>query len=162
MPKLTLWLKNLLFTIFVPGTVAVLVPILLRLSSLPQFPFELGAARWIGLLIMIAGILIYSWCLWDFMRARGTPAPIDAPKELVVRGLYRYVRNPMYIGVLLIILGKAVIFETGLLLIYAAVVWLAVHTFVIIYEEPTLARLFGESYERYRREVGRWIPRVVK
>src|SRR5262245_58286573 len=121
MPKLTLWLKNILFTIFVPGTVAVFVPYLLRRSSLQgndtmqQYPIELGVARWIGLLPLIAGVLIYGWTVWDFIRARGTPLPLDAPKELVVRGLYRYVRNPMYIGVLLVIIGQALIFETALL-----------------------------------------------
>ena len=166
MPSFTLWLRNLLFTIFVPGTVAVFVPYALRRSALQgndtmqQYPIELGAARWLGLLPLIAGVLIYCWCVWDFMRARGTPLPLDAPKELVVRGLYRYVRNPMYVGVLLVIIGQAILYETALLLIYAGFVWLAFHTFVIVFEEPTLTELFGESYERYRRKVGRWIPRI--
>jgi protein-S-isoprenylcysteine O-methyltransferase Ste14 len=93
------------------------------------------------------------------MGARGTPAPIDAPKELVVKGPYRYVRNPMYVGVLLAILGEAVYYETLLLVVYAAAAFLVVHTFVTTYEEPTLQRLFGEAYGRYRRRVGRWVPR---
>jgi protein-S-isoprenylcysteine O-methyltransferase Ste14 len=159
MSKRTLFLKNLLFTIVAPGTVTGLVPYLLMRSWLPQLPLELESARVIGLIPLIAGVLVYLWCVWDFIGARGTPAPIDPPKELVVKGLYRYVRNPMYVGILLIIIGEAILFEAGLLALYALVVFLVTHTFVILYEEPTLQRLFGERYKRYRREVGRWLPR---
>jgi protein-S-isoprenylcysteine O-methyltransferase Ste14 len=94
-----------------------------------------------------------------FHRCARHPCPIDPPKELVVKGLYRYVRNPMYVGILLIIIGEAIFFEGGLLALYTLVVFLVTHTFVILYEEPTLQRLFGESYKWYRREVGRWLPR---
>lgn len=160
MPSLALLIKNLLFTLVAPGTVAVLVPYLLLRSALPKLPVELGALRFVGLLPMIGGVLTYLWCVWDFMRARGTPAPIDAPKELVVQGPYRYVRNPMYVGVLLTIIGEAIYLEAALLLVYALLAFLTVHTFVTLYEEPTLQRLFGEAYGRYRRRVGRWVPRL--
>jgi protein-S-isoprenylcysteine O-methyltransferase Ste14 len=160
MPSLTLLIKNLVFTLLAPGTVTVIVPCLLLKSRLPPLNVALGAWRYAGWLPMVAGVLIYLGCVWDFMRARGTPAPIDAPKELVVRGLYRYVRNPMYVGVLLTIIGEAVYFEAGLLVVYAALTFLVVHTFVTQYEEPTLQRLFGEAYARYRRQVGRWVPRL--
>jgi protein-S-isoprenylcysteine O-methyltransferase Ste14 len=160
LPRLTLFLKNLVFAVAVPGTVGVLVPYLLLRSALPQLQVELGAARLLGLLPAAAGVLGYLWCVWDFMAARGTPAPLDAPKELVVSGLYRYVRNPMYVSMLLFILGQALLYETGLLLLYGLALFVLFHAFVVAYEEPALERQFGESYRRYRRQAGRWLPRL--
>ena len=153
-----LFLKNLLFTVLIPGTVAVYIPLWMARSrdlhpqwGLPQVlslgPFLLGGA-------------IYFWCQWDFARhGRGTPAPIDAPKRLVVRGLYRYIRNPMYVGVLLVTFGQAAFFESRAILFYGLGVFLMFHLVVLVVEEPILASRFGESYEAYRRAVGRWIPR---
>jgi protein-S-isoprenylcysteine O-methyltransferase Ste14 len=158
--SVALIVKNVVFTLVAPGTVAGVAPWLLLRSGWPQLRVELGAGRWAGVALMAAGALVYAWCVWDFMRARGTPAPIDAPKELVVRGLYQYVRNPMYLGVLLLIVGQAIWFEAGILIVYALAAFGVVHTFVVLYEEPTLSRLFGEAYARYRREVGRWVPRA--
>ena len=96
------------------------------------------------------------------MRGLGTPAPIAPTKFLVVSGLHRYVRNPMYIGVALVILGEAALFRASVLAWYAGVFWVLVNLFVMLYEEPTLRRQFGESYEQYRRTVPRWIPRFRK
>jgi protein-S-isoprenylcysteine O-methyltransferase Ste14 len=99
------------------------------------------------------------WCAWDFTFAgRGTPAPIDPPKELVVQGLYRYVRNPMYVGILSILLGEALLFASWSLFGYAAVVFILFFLFVVLYEEPILMRKFGESYLQYCKNVPRWIP----
>lgn len=156
-------LKTLLFTILVPGTVTVLIPYLLLSSGIQQwFPVKFGVVRFLGPVPMLMGILIYLRCAWDFtFTGRGTPAPIDPPKELVVKGLYRYVRNPMYVGVLLILLGEALLFESVVVLLYALLLLSASHLFVIFYEEPTLARMFGASYERYRQSVRRWLPRVL-
>ena len=153
-------LKTLIFTIFVPGTVAVVIPYLLISSRSPLASAEIGIIRYTGLLLFIPGVLIYVWCAYDFAVSRGTPAPIDPPKELVVRGLYRFVRNPMYVGVLAIVFSKAIFFGSALTAIYGAALWLMFHVFVLFYEEPTLRRLFGESYEQYCREVGRWWPRM--
>ncbi len=155
-----LLLNNIVFTIVEPGSVVALFPYLLLRSGLPRLPVELGAARYLGLLPVTAGVATYLWCLWDFMQARGTPAPIDPPKDLVVKGLYRYVRNPMYAGILLALLGEALFFETGLLVLYALLIFLMVYVFVTHYEEPTLQRLFGEAYTRYRQKVGRFLPRL--
>jgi len=103
---------------------------------------------------------MYFWCAWEFaVRGLGTPAPIAPTKYLVVSGLHRYIRNPMYIGVALAILGEAALFCAPNLAEYAALMLLIAHTFVVFYEEPTLHRQFGESYEEYRRTVPRWIPR---
>jgi protein-S-isoprenylcysteine O-methyltransferase Ste14 len=150
-------LKNLLFTVFVPGIVAGLVPWHLTRGG----PLAGGAARALALLLFAAGGAIYLWCVWDFASfGRGTPAPIDAPKRLVVRGLYRYTRNPMYLGVLTVLLGWVALTGALELLLYAACVGSCFQLFVVYYEEPHLSRTFGESYQEYRSRVGRWLPRV--
>ena len=99
---MALLLKNPLFTVLVPGTVVVYVPLVIASGRAPASGFALLVA----LALLLLGAAIYSWCVWDFASfGRGTPVPIDAPKRLVVRGLYRYTRNPMYVGVLTVILG---------------------------------------------------------
>ena len=149
-------LKTLLFTIFVPGTVTVLVPWLLR--SEPGLPLSLGRASVLGWPPLLAGVAVYLWCAWDFtVVGRGTPAPNDPPRELVVGGLYRLPRNPMYVGVSLVLLGEAVLFSSALLLLYAALVLCAFHLRVLPYDEPTPRRTFGESYAHYCRRVPRWL-----
>ena len=153
-----LFLKNLLFTLLLPGTVAVYLPLLIAGRSGDASAFQVAAA---AILFAIGGS-IYLWCLWDFATfGRGTPAPIDAPKKLVVRGLYRYTRNPMYVGILTIILGWLALFTTGWLLLYAAIVGTVFHLFIVYYEEPHLKKLFGGQYEEYCKEVGRWLPRYA-
>jgi protein-S-isoprenylcysteine O-methyltransferase Ste14 len=152
-----LLLKNLLFTFLVPGTAAVLVPWWIRgAGSAAASAFVLRA---LGLLLGLLGAAIYTWCVVDFARAAGTPAPIDPPKELVARGLYRVSRNPMYVGVLSVVLAQALWFASPATALYAALLFLAFHSFVVLYEEPTLARSFGAAYERYRATVPRWIGR---
>jgi len=91
----------------------------------------------------------------------GTPAPVAPPQKLVVTGLYRYVRNPMYVSVVAIILGQALLFGDWRLVVYGAVFWLACHAFVLVYEEPTLRRKFGAQYEGFCANVPRWIPRLT-
>jgi protein-S-isoprenylcysteine O-methyltransferase Ste14 len=150
-------LKNLLFTVLVPGVVAGCVPWLLMRGETRAG----GAGTALALSLFAAGGAIYFWCLWDFASfGRGTPAPIDAPKRLVVRGLYRYTRNPMYLGVLTVLLGWVVLFEALDLLLYAICVGSCFQLFVVYYEEPHLSRTFGESYQEYRSRVGRWLPRI--
>jgi len=150
-------LKTILFTIFVPGTVAVLIPNWL-IGGYP--PFVPGPLMWLGVLVTLVGAAIYFRCAWEFaVRGLGTPAPIAPTKFLVTTALHRYVRNPMYIGVALVIVGQSALFRRPHLVEYAAVMLLIAHVFVIFYEEPTLRRQFGESYEEYRRAVPRWIPR---
>ncbi len=95
------------------------------------------------------------------VKGLGTPAPVFPTQRLVVTGLYRYVRNPMYVSVVTAILGQALIFGNATLLAYAALVWFLCHLFVLIYEEPVLARTFGSDYQTYRGAVPRWIPRLT-
>jgi protein-S-isoprenylcysteine O-methyltransferase Ste14 len=150
-----LLLKNLLFSLIVPGTVAVYVPLrIVRDRSLEAAPV-FGA----GCILLLLGASVYAWCVWEFATfGRGTPAPIDAPKRLVVRGLYRYTRNPMYTGVLTVILGWAVLFGSFELVLYAVVVGTSFQLFIVLYEEPHLRAEFGSEYVRYCARVGRWLP----
>lgn len=148
-----LLLRNLLFTLAVPGTVAGYLPWLIVRGESGS-PAQIVVA---GVLFAVGGA-IYLRCVWDFARfGRGTPAPIDAPKRLVVRGLYRYTRNPMYLGVLTFLAGWAVLAATPAILAYGLGVALAFHLFVVGYEEPHLRRLFGAEYERYVARVARWL-----
>jgi len=154
-------LKTLIFTILVPGTAVVLVPYLLLSRGDQLVSFEIGAWRFFGLPPILLGALTYLWCAWDFtFTGRGTPAPIDPPKELVMKGLYRYVRNPMYVGFMLLLLGEAILFESAILILYAGLLLVWFQLFIVYYEEPTLRRLFGSSYESYCKSVSRWIPRL--
>lgn len=154
-----LWLRTLLFLVLVPGTVLGAVPAWL-LASGWRGGVSLGPARYAGLLPLSAGIALMLWCFGDFVRrGRGTPAPVAPPTALVVAGPYRWVRNPMYVAGLLVVLGEAVAWEAPRLLVYLAAFWLTTHLFVVLYEERTLARRFGDAYLRYRDEVPRWLPR---
>ena len=150
-------LRSLLFLILAPGMVAGYIPLaLLRSGS----QLETGFLAYLAFPLWLMGGVILLWSFWNFLaQGRGTPAPIDPPKELVAVGFYRYVRNPMYVGILAIIIGHFLWFEYWSLLIYALVVFIAFNTFVAYYEEPTLKRKFGASYENYLRNVPRWIPR---
>jgi protein-S-isoprenylcysteine O-methyltransferase Ste14 len=151
-------LKTALFTVVVPGTVAGYLPWSLLQRETAWLPF--GPLRWIGAPVLLFGLAVYLRCAWDFATAgRGTPLPLDAPKELVVRGLYRWMRNPMYVGVLSVILGVGLLSTSRSVLSYFAIVFLVFHLVVVLYEEQALASRFGESYARYRRQVPRWIPR---
>lgn len=125
-------------------------------------PEAFGAAQAAGIALVVVGGAIALWCVAAFATlGRGTPAPFDPPRRLVVRGPYRYVRNPMYIGGGLTMLGASLAYESWALLSYYMVFMAAAHVFVVIYEEPTLGRLFGEEYDAYRRRVRRWLPRLT-
>ena len=154
---MALFLKNLLFVLILPGTVGVYVPLLLARGRVATsgLLFVLACA------LLAVGVTLFAWCLWDFaVFGRGTPAPIDPPKRLVVRGLYRYTRNPIYVSALMVVLGWAVMFLTPALFIYAICLAFGFHLFVVFYEEPHLRRQFGAEYEDYCAKVGRWLPRL--
>lgn len=151
-------LKTLIFTIVMPGTVAGFIPwLLLRDSSTPP---PIPSIWMVGLLPLLLGMTLYFWCAGAFaFIGKGTPAPIDAPKVLVVRGPYRWVRNPMYLAVLWVLIGEAILFRSFPLAGYALLFWAVVHTFVVLVEEPSLRDQFGAIYETYLRTVARWTPR---
>jgi len=157
-----LWplLKTVVFSVLVPGSVGLLIPRLL-LNPRDSWRFFPAAQEGLGAAIVVAGSLVYLWCAWDFTaKGLGTPAPMDAPKKLVVHGLYRYTRNPMYVGVSGMILGQALYYGSLAIGVYLILVLGLFHTFVFFYEEPTLRRLFREEYDEYCRQVPRWLPRL--
>ncbi|MEX0897637.1 MAG: isoprenylcysteine carboxylmethyltransferase family protein [Steroidobacteraceae bacterium] len=155
--RMLLFVRNLVFTLVVPGTVAVYLPLYFT-GDLPVGP---TGAVVTGSVLILIGAAVYLSCQWDFARfGRGTPAPIDAPSKFVSRGLYRHVRNPMYLGVLTVILGWATVFRATALLWYGLGVALMFHLFVLIYEEPHLRRVFGREYEEYCARINRWLPRL--
>jgi protein-S-isoprenylcysteine O-methyltransferase Ste14 len=122
---------------------------------------ETGIFGYLAFPLWLTGGIILLWSFWNFLHeGGGTPAPVDPPKELVVVGFYRYVRNPMYVGILAAILGHFLWFGSWNLLIYAVLVFLAFNTIVAYYEEPTLKKKFGAAYEEYLKKVPRWIPRL--
>lgn len=149
-------LKTLIFTIVVPGTVAFIIPALLLGKPWNQ-ALSPPSVWLVGLLPLTLGVALYLWCAGAFtFIGKGTPAPIDAPRFLVKAGPYRWVRNPMYVAVLAMIIGQAMLFRSFLLVGYALLVWVVVHLFVVLVEEPSLRQQFGESYDTYLRTVPRW------
>lgn len=147
-------LGTLFFTMVAPGTVAILVPMLIR-HHYPSQP----ARHPLSWLLILPGAAVLLESLFRFAwHGLGTAAPIAPTKHLVVSGLYRFVRNPMYIAVIFLVLGQAIYFSNPATCIYAAFLAIAFHLFVILYEEPTLRRTHGAQYERYCTQVNRWLP----
>ena len=157
--KALLWLRSLLWTLLLPGVVAGFVP--WRYFGLNAVRFNAtNATHWAGLAGIALGLGLLVACIVEFAQSgKGTLAPPDAPRSLVVQGLYRYVRNPMYLSVTLILLGEALLAWSAPLLVYWALWFVGVNVFVLVYEEPTLSRRFGEEYRRYCARVHRWLPR---
>ena len=161
MRRTTAALGSLVFFFVAPGVVAYLVPFLLAQGQREAWRFDPPVLKWAGLALGIAATIALIECFARFaLKGLGTPAPIAPTEHLVVTGLYRHVRNPMYVAVVAIILAQAMWFASIGVLIYAAVVWAAFTAFVMLYEEPTLSRTFGEEYAAYRAHVRRWIPRI--
>jgi protein-S-isoprenylcysteine O-methyltransferase Ste14 len=156
---ISLLLRNLLFTLLQPGVVAVLVPyLILRSRGHELLPENWTVTHFVGGALIIAGGVILVTCILRFVtEGKGTISPLDPTKKLIVRGLYRYSRNPMYVGVMLILTGEALFWWSAALALYATVVFIAFNLFIILHEEPRLRRVFGPEYESYLREVRRWI-----
>jgi protein-S-isoprenylcysteine O-methyltransferase Ste14 len=154
--------KLAIFTVAVPGTVAIWLPLFVLYPGVRHGGPESLATAIVGLILCAVGASGYLWCALDFaFFGKGTPAPIDMPKVLVARGLYRFSRNPMYISVLLALAGESVFFWSLRLLEYGAIVAVGFHVFVLAQEEPTLRRKMGAAYEQYTQDVPRWIPRIM-
>jgi len=155
-----LLLRSIFFTFLLPGTVAVLIPYQLISSRGDGISSNYQSLRYLGLPLIVIGASGLLWCVWEFFsKGRGTLAPIDPPKHLVIQGLYRYVRNPMYVSVVTALFGESIFFLSAPVLIEAGIFVAAAHLFVAFYEEPALRRQFGVEYEKYSQKVGRWIPR---
>lgn len=153
---------SIVFLFVAPGIVAGVIPWAISGYQLepPLLGFE--PLRWIGVALLILGAILLIETFSRFaLQGLGTPAPIAPTKTLVVTGSYRFVRNPMYVAVVSLILGQALWFGSVGTLIWGVVVWLTVHAFVLAYEEPTLSSTYGVQYDRYRANVRRWIPRLT-
>ena len=148
-------IRSLISMAVLPGTALVLVPWLIVRGT------PLSTLAWIGALPLAFGVVLSAWCVIEFARrGRGTPAPWDAPRRCVTSGPYRFVRNPMYLAGASVVLGEAIAFGSLPLFIYLVVLIAVWHSFVVLYEEPTLSRQFGADYAGYRARVGRWVPRT--
>jgi protein-S-isoprenylcysteine O-methyltransferase Ste14 len=155
-------LGSALFFVVAPFTLAGLVPWWVTQWGFRPAFFGVDLTRIIGGILIIAGApgIVDSFARFA-LEGLGTPAPIAPPEKLVVTGLYRYVRNPIYIAVVAVILGQALLFGDGRLLWYGALLWLFFHVWVVMIEEPTLKQTFGTEYESFRSNVPRWIPRLT-
>jgi protein-S-isoprenylcysteine O-methyltransferase Ste14 len=154
--------KTAIFTAVVPFTVGWWLPTRIHRASEVSANVPSGgfAPQVLSYILLLLGAAVYLWCAWDFsVKGLGTPAPIDAPKNLVVNGLYRYVRNPMYLGVFSIVASRALYFWSLPVLFYFVVAAAGAVLFVHFYEEPHLRKIFGEQYVDYRRRVPGWLPR---
>ncbi len=155
------WIGTIVFLFVAPGVVAGLVPWLItgwQWRDWGDATWFVVPIAWVAISVGMA-FLLYAFAL--FALHRGTPAPVAPTETLVVSGVYRFVRNPMYLAVLAIILGQALLFGSWALVLYAAIVLAAVFAFVKLYEEPTLTRTYGEQYLEYRRNVPGWWPRLT-
>jgi protein-S-isoprenylcysteine O-methyltransferase Ste14 len=161
MNRTTAVIGSTFFLFLAPGTVAVLVPWWISGWTVRPPVFGLIAIRVVGWLLLIAGTpaLLDSFARFAW-QGLGTPAPVLPTKHLVVTGLYRYVRNPMYVGVLAVILGQGLVLGDVRVLEYGVAVWVGFFLFVLGYEEPTLRRTFGDEYRTFCANVPRWIPRL--
>jgi protein-S-isoprenylcysteine O-methyltransferase Ste14 len=153
---LSLVVRNLVFTFVVPGLGGAWLPWWI----LTRHGHTTAPAAWEAVGVIAAGTALYAWCVWNFAAVgRGTPGPWDAPARVVAAGPYRWVRNPIYVAALVIVLGEAWLFMSLQLLAYAGTMAVFFHLFVTGYEERTLRRRFGAAYLEYRRTVPRWILR---
>jgi len=152
-----LMLRATLATLLIPGTVTLLVPyLLLRQAGVTGWP-SISALGVLATITGAAGLALLLHSIRAFAHhGRGTLAPLDPTKELVVRGFYRYTRNPMYTGVIVVLLSEALFFGARGLLLYAVMAFLCFHLFVVFYEEPRLRTQFGDSYSEYLKKVPRW------
>ncbi|MCL9843453.1 methyltransferase family protein [Ralstonia solanacearum] len=152
---------SLVFFAIAPGVVAGLVPWWLTHWRVQRPLSEFVVARGLGVVLLIGGTAVLIAAFMRFVtEGAGTPAPVAPPEHLVVGGLYRYVRNPMYLAVEATIVGQALLLWQPALLLYAAAVWATMALFVRMYEEPALRRKFGAQYEAYRDAVPAWWPRL--
>lgn len=151
--------RNLFFTVLQPGLVAGLFPYLIlgeRFAEL--FNNSWSLIQYLAVVIFTIGIAIMFYCIGLFaVKGKGTLSPADPTKKLVVSGLYKFSRNPMYIGVMLMLIGEAIFFNAESLWVYAAIVFLGFNLFILLHEEPRLTKDFGEGYKAYRKQVRRWL-----
>lgn len=151
-----------IFLVIAPGTVAVLVPWWISRWQINPSWFGFAGFHVIGILLIIfgGGVFLDSFARFA-IQGLGTPAPVMPTRHLVLTGLYRYVRNPMYVGVFSAIAGQSLLFQNFHVLVYGVCMFFVAACFVLLYEEPTLRRTFGAEYDDFCANVPRWIPRLI-
>lgn len=156
---LSLFLRNLLFTILQPGLAVVLIPYWILGDKIKRVRTQpLQFYHYLGIIVFIIGFVIMLHCIINFaVKGRGTLSPVDPTKRLVTTGLYRFSRNPMYLGVIIIIIGEALFFQSTYLGLYLLFLFLVFNLFIMLHEEPRLRKDFGEEYNKYCQKVRRWI-----
>lgn len=161
-----LYLRGVFFTLLVPGTVAGYLPYLFMRNRLPDI--QTGLFHWLGLVLISSGIFIYLWTIISFLlRGKGTPAIWftkaisfligEEPVKMVSSGLYKYSRNPMYLGVIITVAGEGLFFQYSNILWYALFLFVIFNSVVIWIEEPHLAKKFGDEYLAYKKKTRRWL-----
>jgi protein-S-isoprenylcysteine O-methyltransferase Ste14 len=155
----SLYLRNLFFTIIHPGLVVGLIPYwLLSLSGKNNFRFRFNFYQYLGISLFLMGLFVLLHCIIRFaVVGRGTLSPIDPTKKLVTSGIYRYTRNPMYLGVMITLMGEVIFFKSYPLGIYLLIMALIFNLFILVVEEPRLHEDFGDEYSQYRNKVRRWL-----
>ncbi len=143
--------------LILPGVFGFLIPI--------SFACFTGShdIQWAGVPVVLLGVVLLLWCVRDFyVSGKGTLAPWDPPRKIVMVGLYRYIRNPMYAGVLILVLGWGILFQSVALWLYTGILFPAFNISIRLYEEPWLHENFGEEWQSYRSKVPRWLPHLLK
>lgn len=155
----SLLLRNLFFTILQPGMVAGFIPYWIVRNELAQILEKpTGVFQFIGILLFAIGFIVTIACILRFaFEGKGTLSPADETKQLVIGGLYRYSRNPMYVGVMLMLIGEALFTGSQNLWIYALFIFTCFYVFILVHEEPRLQKDFGDQYSAYRKKVRRWL-----
>jgi protein-S-isoprenylcysteine O-methyltransferase Ste14 len=161
MSRISAALGSTAFFVIAPGFVAGLAPYWINGWRFSASSWDAPALRWLGTALIVAGLAIVVECFVRFVtKGHGTPAPVAPPAILVISGLYRHTRNPMYVGVLSIILGQGLLFGNAATLIYAGCIWVVFTLWVMFYEEPSLRRKYSTQYLLYCANVRRWWPRL--
>jgi protein-S-isoprenylcysteine O-methyltransferase Ste14 len=155
--------ESILATIVVPGTAVGVIPWLILRQTGGAAPTVFGPLEILALAGAIAGAGMVIWVSFAFVRqGHGTPIPVDPPTTFVASGLFRYVRNPMYFGALLVLASEVIFFRSVAILVFGFFLWLALHSFLVIWEEPQLKRRFGATYLEYVATTPRWFPRIPR
>ena len=156
-----LFARAVTYAILFVSIVLVFVPARLLSWFGIGLPQSIGIQQICAMIVSGVGAFVALWCVLTFVQmGRGTPAPFDSPRNMVVQGPYRIVRNPMYVGAGCAVIGAALFFGSLQLLAYAGLFFLLAHLFVVFYEEPRLRRSFGQEYSAYCRTVKRWLPKL--
>ena len=163
MRELTRIRLRTLVWLILPFTVVFLIPHALRRAAHESMAARGWSVwRWLGVWLMLDGLGLAAWCVNLFnVQGRGTPLPFDPPKQFVVKGPYQYVRNPMMLGAVVLMLGEAAFFQSGVLVLYAGALFGCAHSFVCYWEEPDLKKRFGDAYRAYCQHIPRWLPRFL-